>query len=392
MMRSRAALILAVLSLQAAGAAELPVGVAAPGVLAVSGSVGQAAQSVGYAGDWSADSRQTWRGDDGEPRVQFNLRGRAGDSRWGFGVRLRDLAGLPPSALASAADNIQFAWTREAGTFRFSGSFDDGRGSGTYTFTANPAFVAGMGTAGYRELTGENLVRLAVVDVTLGHVRGLAQAGYANLPLNDLVRTRIHKVTPEVVRDLAGVGYRNVAVEDLIKMSIHKATPEFIAALNARGFQNVATDDLVKMRIHKVTPEEVDQLKTLGYGAMGVDQLIKFRIHKVTPDYIRGMREVGFVTVSEDQLVKMRIHKVDAQFIRDARADGLTVQTPGDAVDLAIHGRRRPSARLRADAGDGPAARRSAPIALVRRLGGVPIRWRTRRGKIHACATDYLLH
>ena len=68
----------------------------------------------------------------------------AGDSRWGFGVRLRDLAGLPPAAVANMANDVQFTWTREAGTFRFTGSFDQGRGSGTYTFTQDQTFVNNM--------------------------------------------------------------------------------------------------------------------------------------------------------------------------------------------------------------------------------------------------------
>ncbi len=111
--------------------------------------------------------------DDGEVRVQMNLRTDAGDSRWGFGVRLSELTGLPPAALSSTATNLQFSWTREAGTFRFSGSFDEGRGSGTYTFTTNPAFVSGMQSAGYRTLSTDDIVRLALHDVTQGFVRGL---------------------------------------------------------------------------------------------------------------------------------------------------------------------------------------------------------------------------
>ena len=55
--------------------------------------VSQSAQSAATRGEWTADTRNTWRDDDGEPRVQFNLRTGAGDSRWGFGVRLRDLTG-----------------------------------------------------------------------------------------------------------------------------------------------------------------------------------------------------------------------------------------------------------------------------------------------------------
>ena len=297
-MRKVALLALTLLSVPAVGAAVLPVGVAAQ-------------TSPASRGEWTADTLSTWRGEDGEPRIQFNLRTSAGDSRWGFGVRLRDLAGFPQSTFASAANDIQFTWTREAGTFRFSGSFDQGRGSGTYTFTQDQTFVNNMAGAGYKNLTVDDIVRLAVIDVTVAHVRGLAQAGYLNLSLDDLVRTRIHRVTPEFVRDLAAVGYKGVALDDLVRMGIHGATPENIKGLQAQGIRGLSVEDL-----------------------------IRFRIHKVTPEYIKSMKDVGFVSVSEDQLVRMRIHKVDARFVRDARADGLALQTPGDAVDLAIHGPR----------------------------------------------------
>lgn len=268
-------------------------------------------QSAFYQGDWSADALNTWRSDDGEPRVQFNLRSDAGDSRWGFGVRIRDLAGLPPAAFSSAANDVQFSWTREAGTFRFTGSFDQGRGHGTYTFTPDQSFTTNMAAAGYKNLSIDDIVRMAVIDVTMAHVRGLAQVGYANLTLDELIRFRIHKVTPD-----------------------------FIQALDARGYKNVPAQDLVKMRIHNVTPAEIDQLKALGLSGMAIGDLIKFRIHRVTPDFIKSMRDLGFVTISEDQLIKLRIHNVDAQFIRDARADGFAIASPGDAIDLAIHGPR----------------------------------------------------
>ena len=114
--------------------------------------------------------------------MQFNLRTTAGDSRWGFGVRLRDLAGLPLAAVSNMANNVQFTWTREAGTFRFSGSFDQGRGSGTYTFTPDQAFVTNMGNAGYRNLSSDDIVRLAVVDVTVG-ARSRSRAGRLSEPV-----------------------------------------------------------------------------------------------------------------------------------------------------------------------------------------------------------------
>src|SRR5688572_19874157 len=146
---------------------------AAFALLVLAGPVGLRSEAVVFQtapaavrGEWTADTRNTWRDNDGEPRVQFNLRTSAGDSRWGFGVRLRDLAGLPPAAVASIANDVQFTWTREAGTFRFSGSFDQGRGSGTYTFTADQTFVNNMAATGLKNLATDDIVRLAVIDVT----------------------------------------------------------------------------------------------------------------------------------------------------------------------------------------------------------------------------------
>src|SRR5262245_59923641 len=114
--------------------------------------VSQSAPSAAYRGEWTADTRSTWRDADGEPRVQINMRTGAGDSRWGFGARLRDLAGLPSAAVANLANDVQFSWTREAGTFRFTGSFDQGRGRGTYTFAPDQNYVTNMAAAGYKNL------------------------------------------------------------------------------------------------------------------------------------------------------------------------------------------------------------------------------------------------
>lgn len=357
-MRNAAVAVLTLLAVPAVSAAVLPVGVvvgnggtlrsvlSAPSTSAPRAPVDKSAALVYQSapsvarGEWTADTYNTWRGDDGEPRIQFNLRTNDGDSRWGFGVRHRDLVGFPQSAFGNVANDIQFSWTREAGTFRFTGSFDEGRGSGTYTFTPDQSFISNMATAGYRNLATEDVVRLAVTDVTMAHVRGLTQIGYPNLTLDEIVRTRIHGVTPEFVRAMQQRGYKSVPVQDLVKMRIHKVTAEEVDQLRAAGFANLTIDDLVKFRIHKVTPAFISELKALGFTGMDREALVRFRIHKVTPEYIKQMRDVGFTAVSEDQLVRMRIHKVDAMFVRHAREDGLTIVTPADAVNLAIHGPR----------------------------------------------------
>ena len=216
------------------------------------------------SGDWTADTRQSWTGDDGQPRVQFNLRTEAGDSRWGFGIRAGDLQGLPAAALSGVASDVRFTWTREAGTFRFSGSFDNGRGAGRYTFEPSSTFLSTMSGLGYRSLTGEDALRLAVIDVTSAYVRDLGQAGYRDLPLEQLTRMRIHKVMPEYIGEMKALGYASLSADDLVRMRIHRVEPDFVRGLRTRGYSGLTAEDLVKMRIHKVSLEDIDRVQGAG--------------------------------------------------------------------------------------------------------------------------------
>lgn len=309
----------------------------------VAGAVWQG-QAGSTTGTWTSDARIGWADDAGEARWQFNLRSDHGDHNWGFGVRPSDLQGAPSAALDGTASDVQFTWSREAGTFRFTGSFDRGRGSGRYVFTASEQYLAAMRKYGY-QLDPADTPRLAVLDVSTAYVRELQDAGYSKLSLDELTRMRIHRVSAADIREFRALGFDGLSTDMLIRLRIHRVTPDFVRGLTTRGYKGLIPEDLVKMRIHHVSLEEIDELKTLGFGGLGPDELVKFRIHKVTPGFIREMRDVGFTAVTEDQLIRMRIHRVDAQFVKDARADGYAMTTPGDAVDLAIRGPRYTRAR-----------------------------------------------
>ena len=172
----------------------------------------QPAPQAAAQGSWTADARPGWTDDTGQRRWQFNLRDDRGDSHWGFGIRPSEIEGLPAAAADGTASDVRFSWTREAGTFRFTGSFDRGRGSGRYVFTPAPAYLAAMQGFGYR-LSGEDAVRFAVLDVTTNYVRELADAGYRNLAIDELTRLRIHRVSGEQIRQMRAIGYDGLATD-----------------------------------------------------------------------------------------------------------------------------------------------------------------------------------
>jgi hypothetical protein len=276
-----------------------------------------AAQVGVVRGAWTADTRQWWS-QGSERRVQLNLQSAEGDNRWGSGVPVSQLEGLPPAALDGVAANVTFAWTREAGVVHFEGSFDGGRGTGTYLFEPNANYLETMGSLGYPKLSSDELLRLAVLDVTTAFTRGIRAAGYTTLSLDSLRRFRIHRVTPE-----------------------------FIQGLEQRKYRGLLAEDLIRMRIHNVTLAEIDALAAAGYAGLNSDELIKMRIHKVTPEFIRSIHDVGYRDLTIDQLVRMRIHKVDAQFIKDLQADGYKNHSISDVITLAIRGPPRDRHRRR---------------------------------------------
>lgn len=134
------------------------------------------------------------------PRLQISLRGRDGNSHWGFGVPTSELDGLPSTAREGTASNVTFRLVREAGTVTFRGSFAGGRGDGDYTFAPDARYATAMAALGYRDLSRDGQMRLAILDVSSAFAREVRDAGQASLTLDELVRFRIHGVTGASIR------------------------------------------------------------------------------------------------------------------------------------------------------------------------------------------------
>ena len=253
-----------------------------------------AAGSWQESGDWTANARNRWRDDDRTPRIQLNLRTANGADRWGFGVRVTDLAGLPDAALDGDAADVRFTMPREAGTFTFTGSFIDGRGTGRYTFSPSAAYASAMNALGFRAMSREDVMRLAVMDVSTAFVKDIRGAGQAAIDLEELVRFKIHGVTGTNIRELAALGFKGLDADELVKMRIHGATPARIRELRAAGLPAGDPDDVVKLRIHNVTPEFIAGLKSRNYSGLIAEDYVTMRIHGVTLAEIDELKALGY--------------------------------------------------------------------------------------------------
>ncbi len=279
-------------------------------------------------GTWTAERRQNG--------VQLNLEMHADGPEGHHDMQESDLYQEKDLIGLTAGPAVRFEIRRAAGTFHFEGRFEGAKGSGMFNFKGNPAYVSEMASLGY-DVKNENLMQLALFDVSPAFVHELGNLGYSKVPLERLVQFRIHEVNPDFIRGLNDVGYRNVPAERLVQFRIHGVKPELIRALKELGLGSPDPEDLVRLQIHGATPDYIRAMAAAGYRGLSAEDLVRFRIHGVSPEYVRDLAAAGYPNVNPEDLVRFRIHGVDASFIREQEKNGHKGLSAEELVRLRIH-------------------------------------------------------
>jgi hypothetical protein len=178
-----------------------------------------------------------WRGEIGWNKMHLSLKSamRSERGRWSMSfsedIRLKEFKGLEHTR--GSAGSVQFELPRDAGTFIFSGRFDDDEGYGDFKFTINPAFMDGMKALGYTKLAIDQVFALAMHDVGISFIKEMEALGYKKLAIDKLVQMAIHGVTPLFVKEMAELGYKNLAIDQLVQLRIHGVDADYVREMNA---------------------------------------------------------------------------------------------------------------------------------------------------------------
>lgn len=253
--------------------------------------------------DWS--SKRKNKDDDNDyiekskDKVHLNFssdRSNGNRNNFGSGFDYSELRGLTKAQVESANSAVNFNIAREAGMIDMQGTFQNGKGAGTFRFTPNRTFASAMQTRGFA-FNDEKLFSATALDLTTAFVD-----------------------------DLLSAGFQNLKTEDLFKAKIFKITPQFMSEMAAIGFPNLDMEDLVKARIFKIDAEYARQIAGMGFKNDSLEGLVKFRIFKVTPEFLREVQAEGLQNLSAEEVVKLRIFKIDGEFIRQARAENVPIE------------------------------------------------------------------
>ncbi|HYO62355.1 MAG TPA: hypothetical protein VER08_01735 [Pyrinomonadaceae bacterium] len=273
-------------------------------VLLVAGC--QASAQTVLTGEWKASTKNEEANKIHLSLVRNTERG--GRNQTGQSFEFSDLQGLTREQ-ATAGGPVRFSLVREAGRIDCEGSFQDGKGSGTFRFTPNMGFVSAMKTRGFNFEKEDSSP-----DDRHDSENNLESRLFAATTLN---------VTTALADDLLSADFGKLEVEDLFKAAIFKVDSKFMREMKASGFPGLGMEELVKARIFKIDAEFVRQVTQMGFAKESFESLVKMRIFKVTPEFIAEARGEGLTNLSVEQLVKMKIFKIDSEFIRRARAEGV---------------------------------------------------------------------
>jgi hypothetical protein len=272
-----------------------------PHVLAEGSTSAQGTQAT-ITGDWKASVNKD------NSKIHLSLERRTERShrnQMGQNYEFTDFQGLSRDTALNGGP-VRFSLVREAGRIDLEGNFQNGKGSGTFTFTGNPSFVSAMKTRGFDFESSSNSRHDNDEDRL-----------FAATALN---------VTTALADDLNALGFGKLNVDDLFKAAIFKIDSTFAREMKASGFENLGMEELVKARIFKIDAAFVRQVSQMGFEKEPFESLVKMQIFKVTPEFIAEVRNEGLTNVQVEELVKLRIFKIDAQYIRDAKADGTPLE------------------------------------------------------------------
>jgi len=209
-----------------------------------------------YAADAAAPVKGTWSLNNWTPgdTAHLTVAYRNATTRWEWGndQPLEDLHGLTSEQRHSAHASVSFTMDRDAGTFAFEGTLTLGLGRGDFRFVPNPTYATKLGVLGYETIGEDELLGLALRDVSLAFATEVKSSGLKDVTVSDLLRLKDHGIDGEFVRALRSPGAPVLSADDIIKLHDHGVKPEYVARVQSAGYPDLTVDQIIKLHDHGV--------------------------------------------------------------------------------------------------------------------------------------------
>lgn len=277
----------------------------------------------------------------------------ASDKRY-LRVGLRELEGLSEQDLLSHNAAVKFSLNREAGTFFCEGTFKDGKGTGTLTFSPDRAFAGRMRQLGFDNLSIADEFSMAVQNIGLARVQELKARKGGTLSRSQLLHVIYDGADADSTKGFGDSSAKWKSTTQQTRMGQTNANSDFGRELEAMGYAPLTPAQISALRENGVTVVFIKQLEAMGYVHPSVEQLVALRENGTTIKYIQDIVALGYPRPSINSLLALRRSAVSAAYIRELRALGYQGLTLEDVAKLRGEGINPDSIRKVESMGYGP--------------------------------------
>lgn len=204
----------------------------------------------------------------------------------------------------------------------------------TNTASEGTSYIAGLESAGLKNLTADQLINLKIQGVTPDYIRSIRAEGL-NPNVDELIQLKIQGVTPEYIREIKATGL-NPTIHQWIELRVQGVSADYIRKLQAAGFSNLTVSEVVELRVQNVDPAEVGKFPQLGLKDVTIHDLVALHAMGVTPDYIREMQAAGLANLNTRDYISAKAMGITPEFIQKARDHGFTNLSLQQLINLKI--------------------------------------------------------
>ena len=285
---------------------------------------------------------------------------------------------------------VRMVFKEDAGTIEWTGQRVGNKGTGRYTFTPNPEFLAAIRPLTSGDFQLQDLEHLAQSKVERAYFIQAASLSGGKVAVGEVMTLVNHGVPLEELKQWAAarstlsipqmIGLKNngvrpdvlkgfeqaqpgISAEEVIRYRHNGLNPDYVQAWIDAGITG-KPDELIRLRHNGVPIEFAQALRRGGFsgsiediiglrnngvssdfyaGAMGAmpklsnTEIVRLRQYGVPVDYLRGWREIGY-EFSAEEIIHLRNHGVPIDYAKQANPPGRKLLDPATLIDARNRG------------------------------------------------------
>lgn len=222
-------------------------------------------------------------------------------------IALSDL-GLTESQL-EAGGRLSFVLRRDAGTLSCEGSAQSGSAFGHFTFTENPGYGAYLRSHGYGVEEPRKFLTAALIDLSPRYVDSIDSAGFTNLTFDNLVAFRALRIDLGYIQEMRA-HFNDIDAENIVPLKALDVTDAYLTDLKSVGIQPATAQDAVEMRALHVDASYAREMASVGYAHVSSHDLVQMRALGIDAAFVRRVEGHGFHNLSVQKLIEAKAMNV----------------------------------------------------------------------------------